>query len=271
MITQAYSGAMTSQGGGVSHPPLAAEWALADEVGAMNFAFAIVSALVARNNNNGEGQLLETSQLGAMISFQAGGWHNIARVVHDGQMRDDGMPPYNRTPMQTSYQCGDGRWLVINPANWAQWEQVCHTLGRDDLLRDIRGITMFTPPSKREKNKGWLKDQLTEHFRASSKSRDELVNILRQAGVFCGPVLSYAELIDQPHVWKNGYLVEVEHPRLGRKTAFGNPIVFHRTPASVPPAAPELGEHTAQILTEMGFTGEDQARFVEDGVTKSKL
>lgn len=271
MITQAYSGAMVSQGGGPSHPPVAAEWALADEVGAMNFAFAIVSALVARDRNNGEGQHLETSQLGAMIGFQAGGWNNVARVMHDGQMRDDGLPAYNRTPMQSSYQCGDGHWLVINPANWGQWENVCHTLGRDDLLRDARGITMFTPPSKRERNKGWLKTQLVEHFLAeTAKSRDDLVREMREAGVFCGPVLSYKELIVEPHVWENGYLVEVEHPRLGRKATFGNPVVFHRTPATVPAAAPELGEHTSQILTEMGFTEKDQTHFSEAGVTAKK-
>jgi crotonobetainyl-CoA:carnitine CoA-transferase CaiB-like acyl-CoA transferase len=270
MITQAYSGAMFSQGGGPSHPPVAAEWALADEVGAMNFAFAITAALVARDRANGVGQHLETSQLGAMLSFQAGGWNNIARVVHDGQMRDDGMPAYNRTPMQTSYQCGDGNWLVINPANWGQWESVCHTLGRDDLLRDVRSITMFTPPPKREKNKGWLKTQLKEHFLAASESRDELIHNLREAGVFCGPVLSYAELIEEDHVWENGYLVEVEHPRLGRKATIGNPIVFHHTPATVPAAAPQLGEHTSQILAEIGFTEQDQAYFSETGVTGKK-
>ena len=59
----------------------------------MNFSIAILAAVVARTNNGGAGQLLETSQLGAMLTFQAGGWHNMSRVLHDGQLRDDGKPP----------------------------------------------------------------------------------------------------------------------------------------------------------------------------------
>jgi formyl-CoA transferase len=131
LITQAYSGAMVSQGGGPSHTPMAAEWALADEVGAMNFTTAILAAIVARGTNGGEGQLLETSQLGAMITFQAGGWNNMARVLHDGTLRDDGKAPYTRTPMQGSYECSDGKWLVINPSKWWQWEALCRTIGRE--------------------------------------------------------------------------------------------------------------------------------------------
>ena len=115
-----------------------------------------------------------------------------------------------------------------------------------------------------------LVDQLVSHFLAKIDTpRDEWVRALRDAGVFCGPVLSYAELIEQPHVWQNGYLTEVEHPRLGRKITFGNPVIFHNTPATVPATAPELGEHTEEVLVkELGFSKEEAEDFANQGATK---
>jgi crotonobetainyl-CoA:carnitine CoA-transferase CaiB-like acyl-CoA transferase len=88
------------------------------------------------------------------------------------------------------------------------------------------------------------------HFQTSV--RDEFVRKLRAAGVFCGPVLSYSELVDEPHVWVNGYLAHVDHPKYGRKQTFGQPVVFHSTPAPAPGMSPRLGEHTDEVLREIG-------------------
>ena len=93
MATQAVSGAMVANGGGPSHEPRVSEWALADEVGGMNLAFGVLSALVARART-GVGQQLQTSQLGAMIELQVNGSGLTRALVDGGKQNDSGDPPF---------------------------------------------------------------------------------------------------------------------------------------------------------------------------------
>merc|ERR1712087_371064 len=99
------------------------EHCAADEVGALTFAFGILSALVSRMKT-GKGQHLETSQLGAMCEFQANGT-GLATTLKQGRMRDDGKPPFHNNPTQTYYKAGDGKWFCISYVGQKFWEKTC--------------------------------------------------------------------------------------------------------------------------------------------------
>jgi crotonobetainyl-CoA:carnitine CoA-transferase CaiB-like acyl-CoA transferase len=124
VVCQGMTGAMVASGGGPSHKPRLSEWGLADQVGALNFAFHIAAALVARGRT-GKGQKLECSQLGAMVQFQSitnvGAWYNK-------KQRDDGRDSGWDNILLSQYQCGDGRWLTCAPCIEARYyPKVEHT------------------------------------------------------------------------------------------------------------------------------------------------
>ena len=76
----------------------------------------------------------------------------------------------------------------------------------------------------------------------------------------CGPVYDYAGVAADEHFWKNGYLVEVEHPHFPGHRAVGIPVALSETPAKVRGVAPELGQHTEQVLLSLGYSWDDIAR-----------
>merc|ERR1719311_1990536 len=129
---------MIETGGGPGHEPKTVSWGAADQVGAMNFAFHIVSAIVARNTT-GRGQKVECSQLGAFVQFQSiinvGSWNT-------GKQRNDGKEPSNfiRTnPGLSFYQCGDGKWLTVAPSNVpSHFPRFCKAVGLEWMLEDER-------------------------------------------------------------------------------------------------------------------------------------
>lgn len=135
LICQAFSGAMVVQGGGPDHRPGVTEWGLADQVGALNFAFHIAAALVARGGN-GDGQKLECSQLGAMVQFQSirnvGSWYNK-------EQRNDGRAPFWDSIELSQYQCGDGKWLTCAPSmEERHYESFCKVTQLTSPKLDVR-------------------------------------------------------------------------------------------------------------------------------------
>ena len=161
--TQAFCGAMATQGGGPSHPPRAVDWAMADEVGAMNFAFAISTALYARTQT-GEGQLLETSQLGAMLAFMGNG-NSLSRTLVNGREKDDGKAPFvDAAWRQSYYHDKDNRWFVIAIVQEKDWRGLCAAVKCPELLADLR----YSSASLRQQHTVALKQELQLIFGANS-------------------------------------------------------------------------------------------------------
>lgn len=264
MTCQAVSGAMVAQGGGPSHVPMVIEHCVADEVGALNFAFAIVSAVVAKLKT-GKGQLFETSQLGAMTEYQANGT-SLAATLHLGGMRDDGKPPFIDNPTQNYFKAGDGKWFVLGFPVQKFWVSLCTVIGREELLFHPKMQTL----RDRGKNWGLVRDELSKTF--ETNTRDFWLEQVWSVGVIGGPVNNYMEVAQEQHFWDNGYLAEVpQHPHLPELGALkvpGKAIVFHGTPASAAPTTGQLlGESTEQVLTSLGFSGSDISRLVTAGAT----
>jgi crotonobetainyl-CoA:carnitine CoA-transferase CaiB-like acyl-CoA transferase len=98
-----------------------------------------------------------------------------------------------------------------------------------------------------------------------TKTSAQWMALLQEADCICAPVATYEDLLHDPQVRANEYIVEVDHPTQGRIPVVGAPWRFSETPAQIAPAAPELGEHTEEVLQELGYSWEQIGALREQG------
>ena len=127
------------------------------------------------------------------------------------------------------------------------WTRFCQAIGAADLLDN----PLFKEEEERRKNR----DPLNARFIAIMKTRPsaEWIEILNRAGVPCGPINSIDQVFADPQVQQLGIAQKVEHPRLGMQTLVGQAMTLSRTPSKLRTATPEHGEHSEQILRELGY------------------
>ncbi|MFQ5924543.1 MAG: CaiB/BaiF CoA transferase family protein [Dehalococcoidia bacterium] len=240
---QARSGLMASIGE-PDLPPQRAPPGIADQMGATMLSYAILVALIARERK-GVGQKVEASALGSMIWLQQ---------LTLGQFFMLGAPPPSlgrreaANPLWNHYQCQDEKWIVLAMLQSDRyWADLCQVLGREDLATDPKFDDMF----RRSENHEELIDILDEIFR--SKPRDEWMGMLKEGGDFIfGPVNSPLDLAQDPQVVANHYIAEFDHPSLGAIKLVGIPFHFSETPGELRLPAPEFGQHTEEVLLEIG-------------------
>ena len=254
IVAQGMSGAMIAQGGGPGAEPVQGPWGLADQVGSIVFAFSIMTALVARERH-GVGQRVDVSQLGAMMTLQTLG---LTPYLHSGEQRRRTGGPWN--PTFAAYQASDGEWLTVGVLTPKHWPLLCRAFGRDDLITDERSAEPFARLEHRE----WLAGEIAGTLR--TQPRQHWLDALVAQDVPCGPVYDYAGVAADRQFWDNGYLVEVDHPHFQGHRAVGIPAMLSETPGRVQGAAPELGQHTEQVLLDLGYSWPDIERLHDDGV-----
>jgi CoA:oxalate CoA-transferase len=244
VVAQGMGGIMVAQGGGPGCEPQNVRIGVADQVGSIVFAYGIMTALLARERY-GIGQKLDVSQLGAMMTLQAS--------MMTGFLRTRAQPQRLRrsfNPTFGHYQAGDGNWLTVGVLDPKHWPRLCAALGRDDLIADERSAT----PQARVVNADWLTAELDQTFLC--QPRDHWIDALVARDVPCGPVYDYAGVAAEPQFWENGYLVDVPHPHFGSIGMVGVPVLLSETPGGVQGPAPELGQHTEEVLLDLGYTWE---------------
>jgi crotonobetainyl-CoA:carnitine CoA-transferase CaiB-like acyl-CoA transferase len=237
-------------------PPLQIAGGIADQMGAIMLAYGVLAALLARERF-GIGQEVDASHLGSMTFLQ--GLSVAARTMMGFAIPR--MPrKYAANPLWNHYCCKDGKWIclgMLQPDRY--WADFCRTLGRPELGTDER----FADIRARAANAGAAVAVLDEIF--ATKTRDEWLPILRNGGDFIFTIVnSVDDLPNDPQVQANAYVVDFEHPHYGTSQTVGIPVRLSKTPGKVRSAAPEFGQHTEEILTELlGYSWEEVAALKE--------
>jgi len=247
----ARSGIMMSAGE-PDDDPLAIAGGIADQMGAIMLAYGVLAALLARERF-GVGQAVDGSHLGSMMALQ--GLSVSARLMWGFAIPR--MPrKYQANPLWNHYECQDGRWIclgMLQPDRY--WTDFCRAVGRPELGTDERFVDLRV----RAANAGAAIEILDAVF--ATKPLAEWLRILRAGGdfIFC-QVNAVDDLPNDPQVTANDYIVDYDHPRFGQTQVIGLPVQLGETPGSIRRPAPEFGEHTEEILTELlGYSWEQVA------------
>ena len=158
-----------------------------------------------------------------------------------------------RNPLTLNYQCSDGKWIILSELQSDRyWDQFCTAIGKEELKDDPR----FDSAKKRRKTYLELISILEETF--ATQTRDEWFKIFSKKCPFAyGPIHTVEEAAESEQVKANEYVVEVDHPILGRIRRTGVPIRFSKTPGKPKAGAPELGQHTEEVLLEFGYSWDE--------------
>jgi crotonobetainyl-CoA:carnitine CoA-transferase CaiB-like acyl-CoA transferase len=242
-LLQARSGVMAAQGGHHAHP-VYLTCAICDYGAAMLSAYGCVLALRAREKT-GRGQFCETSLLQSSMAFQAGEF-----IFYDGRPDMENGDPERRgsAALARAYRCADGEWLFISIDQTEQWNA---------LRKAFANVPPLTFDAARaEPAEGKLAAELAEIF--SKLTRSTALAHLKNASISASLVSRAKDLFDDPQVIANELIAAVDHPDWGRVRQTGALIRFESTPVRIDRAAPQLGQHTDEILRE--FLGYDDAK-----------
>ncbi len=253
---QARSGLMYSMGE-IDTPPAVCQFGIIDQATAIMVSHDIITALYMRERK-GIGQEVNVSILGSATFLL---YFNIL-IAH---MAGFEVPRHRRTtehPMRNYYKCGDGRWLMmtLTPTE-RHWGPLCQALGHPELENDPR----FCTDDERLKNA----EQLVTIFDGlfATRPRDKWLKVFAEYDLFCCEVNSVTDLADDPQIIENDYLIDFDHPTVGRVKIPGYPGHFSESWAKTTSAAPGLGEHTDEVLRELGgYTEKEITQLREDGV-----
>lgn len=253
-IAQGLGGLMsvTGQPGG---GPLRVGVPIADLAAGVYLAMGLLAAVHERERS-GKGQWVQTSLLEAMVAmldFQA------ARYTLAGEVPgQEGNHHPTNVPMGC-FRTADG-WVNIAGPSGRLYRRFCEVTGLEALLDDER----FATGALRSQHRSELNAIIEE--RLATASTEHWVEALNAAGVPAGPVNAIDETMKDPQVRHLGLAQPVEHHELGTVELIRNPVGMSRTPHRFHRPSPDPGEHRAEILADAGFTPEEIAALVDDGV-----
>ena len=209
-------------------------------------AFAAIGVLTAYINRlrTGAGQHVDTSLLEGGIAYTF--WESAMHFATGETPQPKGSAHRLTAPYQ-AFETADGH-INVGAANQANWERLCAAIGRDDLATDPR----FANPSDRMDNLDALAATLEDTF--ARETSDHWLTALDAAGVPAGPIYSLDEVYADPQVRARDMVVETEHPVAGRVRNIGIPIKLSETPGAFRRPAPTLGQHTDEVLRELGVS-----------------
>jgi crotonobetainyl-CoA:carnitine CoA-transferase CaiB-like acyl-CoA transferase len=253
-IAQGLSGLMTVNGE-PGRGPMRVGLPVADLTAGFMLAHGILAALLERERS-GKGQWVHTSLLQAnirLMEFQA------ARYLLAGEVPGQAGNYHPISEPTGVYQARDGS-LIIQAGGQRMFRRLCEALNAPELLSDPR----FTNGRERLKRRPELTVELER--RLATRTAAEWVERLAEAEVPAGPVLNVEQCFANEQVQTLPVVAEVDHPVLGHQKLLGPGVNLERTPPGICSPTPEHGEHTDEVLGELGYSSEDVARLHRDGV-----
>ena len=252
LVAQGMSGLMSFTGIPGS-PPVKVGVPMADLNAGMFATYGILTAYVNRLKT-GKGQYIETSLFEAAISYTI--WESSIFFATGEVAKPLGSAHRLSAPYQ-ALKTSDG-YINIGAPNQSNWERFCKTIGRDDLLE----VTKYQDNASRLINRLQLVDDLEKTL--SKKSSKEWLKELENDGVPAGPIFDISEVWSNDQIKSREMDVTLEHPTAGKIRNIGLATKLSQTPGKIKTAAPLLGQHTKEILIEMGYTSEEIEEFISN-------
>ena len=233
--------------------------ALTDIGAGMMAAYGIMAALLHREKSpSNEGQYIDVSMLDLQVTWLTymGGYY----FATGNNPNKVGAAHPTLVPYQ-AFMCQDGKYINIAVGSERLWQRFCTAMDREDLHQHPD----YAQNGDRVRNRDVLVPLLQEAL--LKKPVAAWVKQLEGGGVPCGPINELSDVFADPQVLHRDMLQEVEHPTLGKLKQAGIPIKFSETKGSITRHPPLLGEHTGEILLELGYTAGDVDRLKTDEVT----
>src|ERR1700716_3855311 len=269
-----WAGGAASTSGFDDGPPHVTGAQIGDSGTGLPLALGIVAALYQRNST-GRGQKVDVAMQDGVLNLCRVKLRDQQRLAH-GPLAE--YPQYpngtfgDAVPRAGNASGGGQPGWILKCKGWETdpnayiyfitqapvWEDICKVIGRPEWLTDPR----YATPKARLPHLMEIFGQIEDWTK--TKDKFEAMEILNKYDIPCGPILSMKEIAEEPSLRKTGTVVEVDHPERGKYLTVGNPIKMSDSPSDVT-RSPLLGEHTEEVLAELGYTKEQVAELRSSG------
>jgi formyl-CoA transferase len=256
-------------------PPLVTGAQIGDSGTGLHLALGIVAALYQRNTT-GRGQRVLAAMQDGVLNLCRVKLRDQQRLGRTGVMEEYPQFPNGKfgeaVPRSGNASGGGQPGWILKCKGWETdpnayiyfitqapvWEDICKVIGKEEWITDPQ---YATPKARLPR---LMQIFATIEDWTKTKSKFEAMDILNEHDIPCGPILSMKEIAEEPSLRKTGTVVEVDHPTRGKYLTVGNPIKMSDSPTEVV-RSPLLGEHTREVLAELGYSADQVAALRADG------
>ena len=246
-MVEAMSG-FASRNGYPDRPPLLPPLALADMIAGLQGAYAVMVALREVEVKQGKGQVVDLSLFEPILSTL--GPEALTYKITGGVKERSGNRSSTSAPRDV-YETRDGKHVALSASIQVMAERVFRVIGRDDMIDDAR----YRTNADRVRNRDEVNDIVAAWV--AERSRDEVLGTFQEAGITASPVYDVRDVVADPHVIAREVLIDLPDDDLGTAPHHNIPPRLSATPGTFRRPAPELGEHTDDLLREAGYSGEE--------------